>query len=391
MSSNDKDGGVVQCDEGDASSGSESGDNGEYEDYLAVDAADKGMAEFVASVGVMQKAWVGFNKKRKIAKNKSLLHYQKQVRYTGSVVIPIAWELREVLHGKLYGMARESFSQEIAARRVGGVRRDLDGAIFVLAPEEGGKRKADVSPEVGGGAAADDTEEMVGEGIVFVEPVVGGKKPRVVHNEYDGFTPAEVDVLLQRVGEEDSVRYQYPVEVHHPVPPAYQAMAGSEVPCLVKMSQGRWFERGDVMVMRDKRSDGKWRHELSYGDVMALEERGKGIRRVYVFKEQRMFCQVVDDDGAVTSKRKNSKELRPWDGESDVVGCAPQYCPRSRPHVVGQDRDWEVVGVEGTVGVQAGGGAHDEMVGPRAAGSVAEPSSAGGAPHVGGGVVGMVE
>ena len=109
------------------------------------------------------------------------------------------------------------------------------------------------------------------------------------------------------------------------------------------------------MVSRDKSAD-KWRHKLSYGDVMALLEKRKDIRRVYVFKEQRMYCEVVDDYGATWRKKKDGAELRPWDGENDVAGCVPQYCPRSRPHIVGRDRDWEVVGVGGTAGVGAGGG-----------------------------------
>ena len=181
------------------------------------------------------------------------------------------------------------------------------------------------------------------------------------------------------------------------MPPAYDLMEETLDPCLVRMSSGRWFERGDSMEIRDlKAGQAKWRHTFSYGDVMAYKEKNRPVRRVYVYKEQRVYCSVVDDNGATWSKKKDSKDLRPWDWVNDVAGCVPKYCPRSGPHVVGQNRVWEVWGVVSAEGVRAGvgsavgtgvgegGGADGEAVGHHAAGSATKSSAAGEAPHVGG-------
>ena len=394
----------MQCEEDDNLSVSEGGDMGEYENYRANEAAKTGADLFAASVGAMEKAWMSFNEKRKIARNKSFLYYQNQVQYAGSVLGPLAGELQGVLDGKMYGKVRESWRQEIATRRVSsGARSGSDEVICSPSSEGGGKRPADGAMEVADGASADDhMVTLFGPGENHDEspvPASVGKKPRVVHDEYDGFTLAEVNVISQRLGEDDIVRYQYPPKdrVRHPVPPAYDLMEESLDPCLVRMSEGRWFERGDVMEIRDRITDkAKWRYMLSYGDVMAYTEKNRPVCRVYVYKEQRVFCQVVDDNGATWSKKKDSKDLRPWDWENDAAGCVPKYCPRSGPHVVGRNRVWEVWGAVSAAGVQAGvgsavgtgvgegGGADGEAVGHRAAGSAAESTSVGKAPHVGG-------
>ena len=132
---------------------------------------------------------------------------------------------------------------------------------------------------------------------------------------------------------------------------------------------------------------------MSYGDVKAYMEKNKPDRRVYVYKETSVYCGMVDDDGALYSKRKDSKDLRPWDWVNDAEGCAPKYCPRSGPHVVGQDRVWEVWGVGGAAGVQdggvsavgagggEGGGADVEAAGDHADGSASESSAVGEVPH----------
>ena len=108
MSSNDNYGGGGCFDEDDASSVSVRRDGGELGYFLACEAADRDMALFVASVEAMQEAWSSFTKKRKRARSKSYLFYQKQVQYTGAVVSTIAGELQHVLDSKMYGEVRQS-------------------------------------------------------------------------------------------------------------------------------------------------------------------------------------------------------------------------------------------------------------------------------------------
>ena len=396
MSSNADDGGDVQCEEDDNSI--------EFENYRANEAAKTGADLFAATVGAMERSWVSFNEKRMVARNESYLYYQSQVKYAGDVLGRLAGELQGVLDGELYRKVRESRRQEIATRGVSrGARSGSDEVICSSSSDGGGKRPADGAMEVADGASAVvDFGTLFGAGENHSEspvPTPVRKKSRVVeHHEYDGFTPAEVDVITRRVGVDDSVWYQYPPKdlACHPVPPAYDSMKETLDPCLVEMSSCRWFERGDSMEIRDLKGEAKWRHTLSYGDVMACKEKNGPVCRVYVYKEQRVYCTVVDDTGATWGKKKDSKDLRPWDWENDVAGCVPKYCPRSGPHVVGQDRVWEVGGVVSAAGVRAvvgsavgtvvgeGGGVDGEAVGHHVAGSATESSAAGEAPHVGG-------
>ena len=60
---------------------------------------------------------------------------------------------------------------------------------------EGGKRKADGSPKLVEGAAADDAEEMgPGDDEVVIVPV-GKVKARVAYDEYAGFSSATKNLI----------------------------------------------------------------------------------------------------------------------------------------------------------------------------------------------------